>query len=575
MKTDFLNHMRSRNNILLLISIAISVALLVVNYDKQWDPPDDGAYGHVADRILKGEVLNLHVSDLHMGYVNFLNAFVLKIFGSSLVNLRLPLVFLTIVQSILVFRILEKHSPEFAFLASTALSASSFILYPNPTANWYALFIAILLIYSLQRIPKENEKRLYIIGVLIMTLFMFRQLTGVITGIGLFTYLLLEQHDQKLPGLNIGAKILTFIMFLGLFWYLGNKTTFFTAIIIGGFQVYILLFMSFLINVDNSKLWKIIKKILVGAIIPLIPIVLYHVLNNSLESWFYDVLILPLGLTELEFIKSIKYLYYYIFAIENLLNGGSLTENINALMWILAILVYPVFGAVVLKYVYSVFKGNKDVHPLPIIALFYGIVSTHYQAPIYFWFSFGLVLCGLIFMILEFPVKIRNSIAAMIVFIVCVNAYFNASASHERNLKEIVLGQKHNIELKYYPKPIGLWLSQKDFEEYKAIMEVTERYSDKEGYIFAFPGNAEIYFISERKNPFRFFSTAFTDINFEKSIEIIQEKKPKVIFYTREDKYNTEYSERMAEYFSLNYKRISDIGNKEVYVYSVAQDIEN
>ena len=66
--------------------------LLYAYYDKTWYPPDEGNYATVAERVLNGEVLNLQVQDIHPGYVTFVNAAALRIFGVDLLSLRYPLV---------------------------------------------------------------------------------------------------------------------------------------------------------------------------------------------------------------------------------------------------------------------------------------------------------------------------------------------------------------------------------------------------------------------------------------------------------------------------------------------------
>ncbi len=63
--------------------------------------PDDGQMGHVADRLLAGEVLHRDIQDVRPGYVNFINAAALSIFGPSLVSLCYPLAIMALVPSVL------------------------------------------------------------------------------------------------------------------------------------------------------------------------------------------------------------------------------------------------------------------------------------------------------------------------------------------------------------------------------------------------------------------------------------------------------------------------------------------
>ena len=77
---------------LFFASLFLSAALLYAFYDHTWSLLDDGAYAHVAERILTGEILNLDVHDVHAGYINFINTASLSLFGNQMVSLRMPLV---------------------------------------------------------------------------------------------------------------------------------------------------------------------------------------------------------------------------------------------------------------------------------------------------------------------------------------------------------------------------------------------------------------------------------------------------------------------------------------------------
>ena len=82
-----------------------SVRLLYGYYDRFWYPPDEGNYAHVAQRILEGETLNLQVQDVHPGYINFVNAAALRLFGADLISLRYPLVLVGLIQAVALFLI--------------------------------------------------------------------------------------------------------------------------------------------------------------------------------------------------------------------------------------------------------------------------------------------------------------------------------------------------------------------------------------------------------------------------------------------------------------------------------------
>ena len=114
-----------------------TACLLYLYYDKFWYPPDEGNYAHVAQRVLQGETLNLQVQDVHPGYISFVNAAALRIFGADLVSLRYPLVLAGLFQAAVLFFVFHRQDAWRAAAAVVALTALGTIQFLNPTAHWY------------------------------------------------------------------------------------------------------------------------------------------------------------------------------------------------------------------------------------------------------------------------------------------------------------------------------------------------------------------------------------------------------------------------------------------------------
>ncbi len=115
------------------------LCLLYAFHDRFWYPPDEGNYAHVAQRILRGETLNLQVQDVHPGYISFVNAAALRVFGADLVSLRYPLVLAGLLQAAVLFFLFPREDPWRAAVATIALTALGAIQFLNPTAHWYCL----------------------------------------------------------------------------------------------------------------------------------------------------------------------------------------------------------------------------------------------------------------------------------------------------------------------------------------------------------------------------------------------------------------------------------------------------
>ena len=173
--------------------------LLYSYYDRFWYPPDEGNYAHVAQRILEGETLNLQVQDVHPGYISFLNAAALRVFGSDLISLRYPLVLVSLLQALVLFLVFPRHDPWRAAVATVALVALGAIQFLNPTAHWHCLALTILLVATLGPAPRTS-RQLLAVGILIGTIALLRQLTGLLAGIGAFAFLLWDGGERGVRG---------------------------------------------------------------------------------------------------------------------------------------------------------------------------------------------------------------------------------------------------------------------------------------------------------------------------------------------------------------------------------------
>src|SRR4030095_4699508 len=112
---------------------------------------------------------------VHPGYITFVNAAALKVFGSDLVSLRYPLVLLALLQAAALFTVFPAERPWHATVAVIALTSLGTIQFLNPTAHWYCLALTILLIAALTHMPRSGA-RLVTAGVLIGAIALFRQL---------------------------------------------------------------------------------------------------------------------------------------------------------------------------------------------------------------------------------------------------------------------------------------------------------------------------------------------------------------------------------------------------------------
>ncbi len=560
-----------RRGIWALLFVAAFAALVLGYYhDRFWWPADDGAYAHVADRILGGEVLNRDVQDIHPGYVNFANALALRLFGDDLVSLRYPLAAMSFLQSCLIVLLLAQRGALVAAAAGVSMTALSLVQYLSPTANWYCLFLLIALICTLAWRPRESRWRLEIVGFLIVAIVLFRQLTGVIVGIGVLTFLLCEAPRGAGPGQRWLARALIAVMAGGLGAYLLAKTDLAALIMFGCWPLAILLWTWLKAAVPNRHVLGMLLRLSLGGIVALAPLLLYHTVHGSLGDWFDDSVISALSLSRLGFIGDESFLLLPIQGLRQVVAPTSAAGMLNGLFWTVLALLAAALGVMVLRALARGDEGGSAPHPLPFLATFHALVSLHYQIPIYLFYTVGLTLAGLLWMASASPSWRKGGTVALACALSAVGLYYHAAQPISRTLGGTLLGQRIALVPSDGLERSRLWVEADDVELYSALVDLVQRETPPGETILALPVNPELYYLSRRRNPFRFFSSALgirNQAELDSALRTLESSPPKLVFHQPADKYNTAYSEAIMEFVKRHYERLESRGEFDIYRY--------
>lgn len=550
--------------------LVITATILIYFHDRFWWPPDEGAYAYVAERILAGDVLNRDVHDIHMGYVNFLNALAFRLFGYQLVSLRLPLVAAGLIQACVIFFLFKPRGIMLAMTAAISLTALSFVQFLNPTAHWYSLFLIISIIGCLARIPQDNRWRLFVVGLLLTTLFLFRQLSGVIAGIGVVAFLLYEA-PRGATGLNtIFARALMTIMFIGLAGYLLAKADLSAVLLFGIWPLALLARGWFKATVDNRYIARQLPALIAGGFVAALPLVAYHIHHGSLGTWYADTIVSALTLTDLEFIDRPRYLHYVVLGLHQTIAMESFDAIVNGLFWASIVLTAPALGILVLIDRTRRGESGPASHPLPFLAVFYGLVSVHFQIPIYLFYTVGLSLAGLIWMLAATSTRRREIVSACVLLLSIVGLYHHAAQPISRGLVGILKGVRTELAPGYGLDRLGLSIEANDIAVYRHIVDLVRRELRIDQTILAMPVNPEIYFLTGRRSPFRFFNSALGILGEAELIEVLQtirDRPPRLVFYRPVDKYNTQYGDEVMAYVRQHYRLLETLGGFEIYRY--------
>jgi hypothetical protein len=542
-----------------------STALILVHFhDRSWLPRDDGYYAHIADRLLHGEVLHRDVQALHAGYVYFASALALWLFGDDLVSLRYPLVALGSVQSGLLFMLFLPRGPLMATAAALGLSALSFVQFPNPTANWYCLFLLVTILAALRWMPPPSPWRLPVVGFLLGLTLLFRQLTGVIVAIGVLSYLLIEHSAEEGGGRRWLARVVLAIMLVGLIAYVARSDP--LAILLFGFwPAVVLAWAWWRVAIGNGEVLRLLMRLAPGAAMAVGPLLGYHLLTGSLAAWLRDAVVSATALSQFDYVKTPRYGMYITAGVGQMIQFSSLARALNGLFWITVTALPAALGVLVLRRLSAAPTGL--LHPLPFIAVFYGVVALHYQDPAYLFFVDGVALAGFMWLVSDRGRWRRYAAVGLAGGLAGIALYYQAGQPLSRGYESLLAGERVPLVASDLERA-HLTIERRDVDSYRRILRLIEREVPVGAPIFGVPAQPELYFLSRRKNPLPFTYLSFgilSEAQLRETITTLEREPPRLVFFVPRLPYNTAYTARIMDHVRRDYDLIDVLGDFEIY----------
>ncbi len=571
-----------REKSLTWISIFVTVTLINGGllwwyHDRTWWGPDDGQLAHVAERLLGGEVLHRDIQDVRPGYINFINAAALYVFGPSLLSLRYPLVLIALAQSALLFFLFRSHGAMLAGALSLGSVALGVLHYINPNHHWYALFLTVLLICHLVWTPRTSRWYLPLAGLLIVTIGLMRHLTGAFVGMGTLSFLLFAEAQESRESLPMReqwmGRLLYGAMLALLALYLVQATDFLAFLMFGLWPVGFLAWQLTAVPVPNTRTIRIFGGLCLGMAIGTVPLLAYHVVNGSLAAMIDDNVVRAFDTLNWNLGKEVKYWMLPLGAAVQFGNSPGLFSLLNA-MYFLAV---PLLAALngFLLFLALRHRALNISLALPILAAFYGLVALFIQVPIYLHWTSILSIAGSLWVLVELKPKWKLPMSTMLVILSGVSIAFHAGVPIRSSIMNFISTEKLELfdSRRKLPK-VDLWIRGNSLEAYKKVVRIIEEETDPDDYLFAVPNNAELYFMTERRNPFRFFSTdhgVLCEAEVQHVIQTLERLRPRIITFAPGSQRNTPHSLAIMEHVRKHSRLLSKDSFFEVYRYGELQ----
>jgi hypothetical protein len=198
------------------------------------------------------------------------------------------------------------------------------------------------------------------------------------------------------------------------------------------------------------------------------------------------------------------------------------------------------------------------------------LVSLYLEGSLYLYYSVGLSLVAVLWQVTSTRARAVVAISCTLTLAATALA-FHAGQPRDRASIEILNGVRTARfgEQVDGPDRSGLHMSATDALTYEKLVRLVQERSSPGDEIFAFPNDAELYFLSERRNPFRFYNSALgvqRPVDLESTLGHIERVPPAVVLYRPGDKYNNDMSARLMDLVRNRYAHVESFAGIDVYV---------
>jgi hypothetical protein len=244
------------------------------------------------------------------------------------------------------------------------------------------------------------------------------------------------------------------------------------------------------------------------------------------------------------------------------LGGGTAGVFLNGLYWC----ALPLLGALTGCLVLARWQRERQLAPLCAMAVFYGLVGLFNQIAIYFYYTTALSLAALLLLSSRRRAS-RVTMALFSTFLMVVALVFHAAQPLSRGFLGTIEGRR----IALVPSPLDrchLFIDPTDLADYRAVVDLVRAKTSPDDTIFVLPNHPELYFLTGRRNPFRFYSTALGILDPEElkqTLAHLREVRPRLIIDAPGDKNRTPFAAELMRAMTPAYVEAAKIGPFEVY----------
>ena len=185
--------------VLLLAVMVISAAYVAWHLGRGWVAHDEGTLGQSAERLLRGELPHRDFDDVYTGGLTFLNAAAFRLFGATMMSMRIVLFAAFLAWVPAVFYVASRFvRPAAAAVVTLLCVAWSLPNYPAPLPSWYNLFLTVIGTAAICRWLEDRRPRWLIAAGIAAGLSLVFKVIGLYFVGSALLFLVFQAHEDAL-----------------------------------------------------------------------------------------------------------------------------------------------------------------------------------------------------------------------------------------------------------------------------------------------------------------------------------------------------------------------------------------
>jgi hypothetical protein len=181
--------------LVLLAVLVASAAYVAWHLGRGWVPHDDGSLAQSAERLLRGELPHRDFDDIYTGGLSYLNAGAFRLFGTTLLSMRVVLFVVFLAWVPVVYYLASRFVAPLAAGGVTLLAVVwSLPNYSAPMPSWYNLFLATFGVAALFRHMESRRRRWLVVAGLAGGLSFLVKVIGLYYVAGVLLYFVFQSH---------------------------------------------------------------------------------------------------------------------------------------------------------------------------------------------------------------------------------------------------------------------------------------------------------------------------------------------------------------------------------------------